>query len=704
MKPKELKLKSERLLEILKAKERVTIDEISSDPAIDVNKEEVFPLVDKLRKQGHPVKEGADDGKRVFYLDKGEALADVSPSLPPITRRDRIEVLFMSDICLGLVTQQPDLLATCLKIGEERKVFFNVIVGNLVAGKPVKTGEDEYFLKTAEEQAAYVVSCFPRASFNTYLLIGHRELSFDKGKERVRIERLICPQREDIRLIGEAKEIITIGSKEAKVAIAAIMGSAYTKSYPLQGVMENFQEAVHYIFEHSEPFRAAIVGGLHSGILIPRQLPVSDELFNDFDGVAIPSLCRITPSQAVSRKRGASPVLGCLVLGANFKKSGEFSGFTYAFYDLTAYFKDNNYLEEPAIRDDLSEEAKNILLRLKNKPARRGELSRLIGKSESHVESVIRELRDKGYDIRDNEARRAYELRRTAVKKTFQPIDLSSLFVTKVRVLATSDWHVGHELAREDLIKRVIKLAEEKQVDVITNSGNLFEGFKSYKGQEQEVMDKGADAQRKKLMKLLPKSKIPMVLISSPGKEHDAVFRVECGHDIVDTFVEIAKLYGYRIEYLKKENDPGNHHGHGTFKLKDMIFDLQHPKGGLPYGQTYRIQRRIEMLVSKMELARGVKATFIGHLHRAAFMLFKGVAGFLVPALEETTDYINALDKMGELGAWIAEFAFDGKQNLTKVELEYVPFKPKLSGNHVLDLDTWKNKWAAEDGVAAPGE
>ena len=688
MKPRELKLKSARLLEILQAKEKPTIQEISEDDAINLPKEEIFMLADKLRKQGHPVEEKEEeiDGKkvRVFYLNKA-AETELSPSLPPINKEDRVEVLFMSDLCLGLVTQQPDLLATCLKIGEQRKVFFNVIVGNLVAGKPQKAREDEWFLKTPQEQADYIVSCFPRAPFNTYLLSGHRELSFNQGKERVRIESLICPRRDDIRYVGSEREIIPIGSKEAKVAIAAIVGTAYTKSYVLQGVSENFQEAVCYIFEHSEPFRAAILGGLHSGILIPRQLPISDELFNDFDGVAIPSLCRITHSQAVSRRRGASPVIGCMILGANFKKGGKFTGFTYAFYDLTAYFKANDYLVEPEIRPDLTEEEQKVLLCLRDKPARKGELSRAIGKSEAYAERILQGLKEKGYRIEIDENRKAFELERTEIKREFMPLDTSNLFATTVRILATSDWHIGHKLSREDLIRKVIGLAEQKKVDVITNSGNLFEGFGSYKGQELELKEYGADAQRKKLLKLLPKSEIPMLLISASGKEHEAVFWTECGHDIVDTFVEIAKLHGYRVEYLGGPN--------GTFKLKDITFDLQHPKGGLPYGQTYRIQRRIEMLVSTMKLVKGTKATFIGHLHRAAFMLFKGVAGFLVPALEETTDYITALDKMGELGVWVAELAFDDKKNLTKVELEYIPFEPRINVNNVLDLDGLMRKW-----------
>lgn len=695
-----LEQKTSRLLEILK-KGPTTVKEISEDRAINIPKEAVFPLIDLLRTQGYDVVED----KRRVYLRR--YWPHVGQSLPPVTKRNRIEVLFMEGLCLGLKTQQGDLVATALAIGEQREVFINVILGNLVAGVPPKSKSDEYFLATVDEQAEYVISHFPKASFNTYLLNGSRELSFRRKGER--IESLICSNRDDIRYIGDEKAFLPIGgNNNAKVAIVSQEAQAYTKSYPLQGMAENFQEAVHYIFEHSEPFRSLLVGGLHSGILLPRQLPIDPERYNDFDMVAIPTLHRITSSQVVSRRRGASPVLGCLVLGANFNDAGDFTGFTYAFYDLTAYFRDDDYLEDVEIDERLSEEAKKVLLRLKKGPARPGVLSRLIGRAikkeqnsngvpdaqpdtSRSVQEAIEELQEAGFQISfDEKARKAYELTGRELRKEFKPLDLKKIFQTRVRLLLTSDWHVGHQGERPDLIRKVFEIAEERKVDVITCSGNVFEGYGSYDSQALDLLHHGADAQRKRLFEIMPKSEIPLVLIGSPVREHDRVFWAKVGHDIVDTFSEIAQLKGYRVQYL---GGP-----HGTFKLKDITFDMQHPKGGLPYGQTYRVQRRLEMLVSHMNLSSGAKASFIGHLHRAAFMLYKGMGGFLVPCLKDSPEdeYIVALDKLAELGVWVAEMAFDAFKNLTKVELEYVPFEPRQECMRKLNLDETVAKWKTD--------
>ncbi len=703
MPSEDLEEKLNHILAILREKGYSTITAISEDPFVNVPKESVWPLIDALRERGHDIVEE----KRKVFLKR--SWPTVERSLPPITKRNRIEALFMQGPQLGLKTQQGDLLATCLEIGEQRGVFFAVMLGNLVAGTTGKAKRGEYFLTSVDEQADYVVSRYPKVSFNTYLLNGPAELSFRRGKEPEYIEALICSAREDIRYLGDEKAIIPVGRENAKVAVVATQGQAYTKSYPLQGIAENFQEAVKYIYEHSEPFRSLIVGGLDSGILIPRQLPIHPARYNDFDMTAIPTLHRITASGVVNKRRGASPVLGCLVLGANFADNGDFNGFTYVFYDLTAYFKQTDYLEDFETDPSLAAEAQQVLLRLKKGPARRGDLSRLIGRAiktngdksaeremytngTATVLDVLEELKNSGYVIEFDEARKAYVLSRR-LRREFKAIDINEITKTNIRFLLTSDWHVGHYGERPDLIQKVFEIAEKHEVDLITCSGNVFEGYTSYDAQTLDLEQHGADAQRKRLFDIMPKSDIPLVLIGSPIREHDRVFWAKVGHDIVDTFTEIAKLRGYKVEYL---GGP-----HGVFTLKGVSFDMQHPKGGLPYGQTYRIQRRLETLVSYLDLASGAKASFIGHLHRAAFMLYKGMAGFLVPCLKDSPEdeYITALDKIAELGVWVVEMSFDEFKNLIKVELEYIPFEPRSELIRNLNMDEVLVKFASNNSV-----
>lgn len=685
----ELEAKAPVLLEILK-KGYTTVAAISEDPRINIPKEAVWPLIDVLREQGYDI---VEEQRKVVWRRSWPV---VERSLPPLTKRNSIEVLFTEGAYFGLKTQQGDLLATCLAIGEQRGVFFHVMLGNLVAGLPPKAKHDEYFLHLADEQAEYVISRFPRASFNTFILNGHRELSF--RKTGAYIEELICQAREDIRFLGDAKVVIPIGKSNAKVALVSQEALAYTKSYPLQGVAENLQEAYIYAFENSEPFQALIVGGLHAGILLPRAFPPHSDRYNDFDKVAIPTLHRLTASQTASRRRGASPELGCLVLGAKWDDKGDFTGFTYAFYPLTAYFKRDDYLEELPENASLSLEAQSILERLKKSPARPGELSRTIGKaikksgeftgSPPSVEEAIEELKANGYEISFNDVRKAYELSGRRLKQEFRPLDLSRLFRRTSRFLLTSDWHVGHKGERPDLIREAYRIAEQNCVEAIVHSGNIFEGVSSYRGQHRDLLSHEIDEQRKRLLEIMPKSDIPLVVIASPVQEHDRAPYAQSGHDVVATFAEIAQLKGYPVVYL---GGP-----HGKFEWKGVQYDVFHPRGGIPYGRTYRLQRIIEELVEHMlSLSGGERATFVGHLHIAAFMLFKGIAGFHVPTLKDSPEdeYIRALGKMGQLGVWVVEFAFDDLNNVTKVELEYIPFEPLPERFREVNLKEFVDQW-----------
>lgn len=699
--PEDLESKVPFLLEILK-QGPTTISAISEDPRINIPKEAVWPLIDILRSRGYDI---VEEKRKVWWRRFWKT---IDRSFPPLTKRNKIEILFTEGPCFGLKTQQGDLLATCLAIGEQRGVWCNIMLGNLVAGLPSRTRIPEFFLFTIDDQAEYVISRFPKASFNTFLLNGKRELSFRKvSKGGGYIESLICPAREDIRFLGDEKAIIPIGRNDAKVAIVSHEAQGYTKSYPLQGIAENFQEAYTYMFEHSEPFRGLIVGGLHTGILIPRAFPPHPDRYNDFDKVAIPTLHRL-PLQSVSRRRGASPELGCLVLGAKWNEEGEFTGFTYAFYPLTAYFKKDDYLEDVPANECLSADARKVFERLRRGPARAGELSRTIGraikKSGSNrdlgqdesskndkvlsVEEAIEELRKAGYEIVFNDVRRAYELSGRQLKKKFKPIPLSILFKKKSRFLLTSDWHIGHKGERPDLIREVYRIAEENTVEAIVHSGNLFEGVSSYRGQHRDLIAHEIDEQRKRLLEIIPKSPIPLIVIASPLHEHDRAPYAYSGHDVVETFSEIAQLKGYPVVYL---GGP-----HGAFEWKGVKYDVFHPRGGMPYGKTYRLQRIIEELVEHMlSLAEGERATFVGHLHIATFMLFKGIAGFHVPALKDAPEdeYIRSLGKMGQLGVWVVEFAFDELNNITKVELEYIPFEPLAERFRNTELKTFLEQW-----------
>ncbi len=410
--------KERKLPEILKEGPK-TLKEISA--ILDVPKEEIFPIRDKFAELGYNIE--IKDSKVSLISEPQPGKAEKHPKITS----NVIKILFLSDVCFGLKTQQPTLLETAYKIGEEEGVFFAVIAGNIVAGKPQKKNEKDYFLVTAEEQLEYAIKHIPKASFKTTFISGPRDLSWEAGEDGINIGEALAKAREDLSCKDDLKTTLAIGKKEkVKIGVMCASGSApYTKSYTLQGISENQQEAEYYVFEHSDPLQMILMGGTQTAILDPRRFPLKGTRINDFDKVAIPALHRIPSSQAVSKKRGGSHVLGCVIVSFELNDEGYLkSPPVCKFYNMTAYFKENDYLDPIGELADksLDKEEQILLDLLSNKPRRKGSLSRRMKISEEHVQEIVKKLDEKEIKIIFGEASKSYHWQKK-LQEEFKPLD-----------------------------------------------------------------------------------------------------------------------------------------------------------------------------------------------------------------------------------------------------------------------------------------
>ncbi len=671
-----LNAKEKKLPGILKDGPK-TLKEVSS--AMDVPKEDIFPIRDKFAELGYNI-EIKKEGKESVVSLVSEPIPDKTKKEKPIKiTSNTIKVLFVSDICFGLKTQQPTLLETAYKIGEEEGVYFAMIAGNIVAGKPSKAKEKDYFLFTYDEQLQYAVDHIPKASFKTTFINGPRDLSWEAGEDGANIGEELARRREDLSCKDDLKTTLVLGKKEkVKIGVMCVGGTnPYTKSYTLQGLAENLQEAEYYVSEHSDPLQMILVGGMQTALFDPRRFPLGQSRINDFDKVAIPALHRIPPSSVVSKKRGGSHVLGCVIVSFEMNDDGYLKNLPVCkFYNFTAYFKEDDYLfhADDGLSDkSLDKEERDLLDLLADKPRRKGSLSRRLKISEEHVQEIIKKLEEKKITVIFNDASKSYHWQRTLQEK-FKPIDTSQLFVKKAKPLSMSDTHIGHKHERPDLIKEAYVIAEKEQVDAVLHSGDVFEGEKAYRGQERELLYGGADLQRDHGLEIWPVSKIPTYLIM--GSSHEKAFLDQCGYDIVNNFARLGNAEkGLNLTALEMLD--GVSGSRGIVDINGIKFCLDHPSGGIPYGRSYRPQKLIESFVSEMEMSGEAKVILTGHLHVAFFMLYKGIVGFLIPCLQDRTKYIEAKGYAPWLGFWIPEIETDQYENITKITLKYFPYEPK---------------------------
>jgi len=641
---------------------------VLSDELLKKSKNAIIEMIDSLREKGYDVsyRREVDEKNNVTYTVglAREPVAGVPVRLEGVGR-DKYKILIFSDLGFGLKAQQPRLVATALEMGKQQEVNFAICVGDITGGKPTPGEKGDFLSDNFEDQVGFA-SKMPKMPFKIYFLNGPRDLSHLK-KEGQNVARILCEAREDWRYEGDNEANFFIeGSKGSwKIKVMHIKkGSPYTKSDPIQVVAENFQEAINYIYRKPHRPNLLILGGLFATLEIPAKKP------GDMQALSVPGLYPMTPSQKIRRKRGGAHELGYMIVTVKLDKEGNPYDVDYEVYSLTAYqitggcpdsFRPNGTTGDIS----LTEEQKKILDSLKQRPMRYGELARGTGIDKSDIKKIVNKLRKIGYDIDYDKASNKLALVYDWKGKEFKPLPSKDMFVKTLKKGSFSDTHIGNQDARIDLIKKVYEIGEEHKVHVFTHTGDLVDGQDAYPGQEMELVQHGADAQLEKALEIWPDSKIPTIIIA--GSSHEWVYWIRSGYNIVKAFARAKTNVAYIGGKVGME---------GIKEINGVTIKLVHPTGGIPIGKSYRPQKWIESLVEEIgDTQEGVRVLVIGHLHISLFMLYKGIASFMIPCLEEQTWYLKSKGLNPWLGMWINEITLDKFNNVTRVRPKYISFE-----------------------------
>jgi hypothetical protein len=122
------------------------------------------------------------------------------------------------------------------------------------------------------------------------------------------------------------------------------------------------------------------------------------------------------------------------------------------------------------------------------------------------------------------------------------------------------------------------------------------------------------------------------------GGNHDASFIKSAGHDI---FRRVAAersdiVFGGWYE--------------STFEIGKLRVRLWHPRGGVPYAKSYRIQRLSEGIAHGPNVPHVI---LYGHLHQALHMEHLGIQQWLVPSCEGSTAWTRRLGLIPCIGGYI---------------------------------------------------
>ncbi|MGC9048617.1 MAG: metallophosphoesterase family protein [Patescibacteria group bacterium] len=627
------------------------------------------------------------------------------------TKRRTLKIGFLAKVGIGLKTFQGTILATAFEYFKKENVNFAVVV-DLTGGRPGRKDGSDFMERLGdfpekeiddkgetdnegkqskkkkkkfrggyyfEDQVKFAVKHLSRLAanlpFKVYVVGGERDMRH-KTEYGQNIIAAICQQVKNFVYAGDIEQVFPIGSDNCRLIVAdSGENTPYTKSYTAQGTAENYQSAITPIIEKYRP-DVLVLAGSHVFSYKPRSTKREKKLDdNDIDVIQLPSLYSLPPSKMTKKRRGGSHEIGFVILSLDFNQDGTLKDLEVECSTLTAYQKIGDYFEDNNFPDDLSEDKKKIIAAISDFPRRLGALSRLTNKPKSEVQKIIESLRKR---LAIKEENGYYQLKKPWVKK-YQPIPLDRLYVNSHKTVDFSDLHIGNEESRADeILPEIEKIIEREKLkpDAVICTGDIFDGVDNHPGQDQELIDRGADEQVDHGVRIWPRWRIPTYIIR--GSSHEAKL-LRVGHDMVEHFVEKlhAKGYGY-IEYIgdrpKNGRAKSNKANKGVTEIKKIKVMLFHPTGGIPFGLSYRLQQVVERIVAK-NATSGARRIDCGHLHVAYAMVYKGILAKLNSCLEEQTNYEASRMLIPDLGFWITRIHTDNRNNLTRVVLKYYPSK-----------------------------
>ncbi len=647
-----------QVVEYLSKHDTVTVSDIAK--LLDKSELGIVQILFSLRSKGFDILHNRAS-KSVQLVRSGGAQAPL-----PIDVKDNVGIYRFAVICetrLGHRNQQLTLLHTVYKFIEKLGVDFVLHGGNLVAGYQPKRHREEVFLEDAEDQKDYAVQHYPKSkNFHTYIIAGQTDLSF-KTKGSYNILRAICQEREDLIYRGdETAQFLIRQVFEQELIHPSTDNVPYAKTYTFQRILEQILAKLETIPAANQGGRRpdmVLAGGYHTPGLLPA--------YSDIDGFLLPSFISQTPRQ---KRKGIAPTAGFWVIEVIFNQKGELENVKPTLYDWTHYQLKQDYLEDPSGRgfDKFTEDEKAVLEILAEGPQSYGEISRRLDRNKETILKIVDRLmnqRKLEISIPSDTKQVTWDRK---LKTDFIPLAdevMKKMFVKSVKLASVSDTHLCSNHQQISILRKAYQVGDAEKVDVFIHTGDVSDGAGAvgYRSHGKDVFIFGYTDQLEYLIKNYPKSNTGKKTKIIPGN-HDWWDFESFGGDIVKEFCGVRTDLEYG-EYPRC-----------NFEINGFRIQLFHPGGGSAYALSYQIQKHILSQIRNKEPK--VDVIFFGNWHKALYLLYAGVHGFLAPSMKNHDEFHQKLGLPNAVGMWIVELTKDESGRITRVVPDYRDFSHLL--------------------------
>lgn len=225
------------------------------------------------------------------------------------------------------------------------------------------------------------------------------------------------------------------------------------------------------------------------------------------------------------------------------------------------------------------------------------------------------------------------------------------------KIAILSDTHIGHINFNAEALNNFYKYAHSKGVTEFYHCGDMTDGM--YKERDTSFYEQNAHGFQEQF---------EMVVDVYPCIEGVTTYFITGNHDITHLRNGGADI-GRVIERARHDMVYLGHNYAKVWLTDKVDLEMRHPTD----GSTYAISHKLQKIIDAKE--RRSKILAIGHYHKMCWVYYKGVHGFVVPAFEKQTNFMDINNLSASVGGLILTLKLDKNGDLLSLTPEYVDFE-----------------------------
>jgi predicted phosphodiesterase len=251
------------------------------------------------------------------------------------------------------------------------------------------------------------------------------------------------------------------------------------------------------------------------------------------------------------------------------------------------------------------------------------------------------------------------EFKRLAGEKKYKPkIIQDSISNNVLKFGVVSDTHFCSKLARMDELHTFYQICAKEGIRHIVHSGDVLDGWRIFRGQENEVHTFGAMNQVQYVINNYPK--VNGVTTHFITGNHDLCWWNNAG-------IEVGELISQRrpdMVYLGQYQ--------GDVILNGVVIRLHHGESGGAYAISYKPQKILEQIPS----GKKPHIMIFGHWHISFYFFYRLIHTLQAGCFQDQSTYLLRKGLNPTIGGWTVKVrvANDKKKSIVAVTPTFIPF------------------------------